>query len=110
MDSLAAIDVFSALAQSSRLDMFRRLIAAGPEGISAGSIADAVGVPQNTASSHLAVLARAGLVSSRRESRNIIYSARTEAVGEIVDFLMQDCCGGRPELCNPLIASLTPCC
>ncbi len=107
MESTDAIDMFSALAQTSRLQMFRRLVAAGTGGLSAGAVADAIGVPQNTASSHLAVLARAGLIQSRKQSRSVIYSARVEALGEIMDFLMLDCCGGRPELCDPLISRLS---
>lgn len=67
-------------------------------------------VPQNTISTHLAILERAGLVSSERKSRSIIYRAELDRIREITSFLVNDCCGGRPELCEPLIAELTPCC
>jgi ArsR family transcriptional regulator, arsenate/arsenite/antimonite-responsive transcriptional repressor len=69
-----------------------------------------LGVPQNTLSSHLNILARAGLVRSERQSRSIIYRADLAQLRETMLFLVKDCCGGRPELCAPLVADLTPCC
>lgn len=107
---MQAIDVFSALSQSTRLDVFRLLMEHEPEGLAAGDIARRLEVPQNTMSSHLAILTRAGLVESERHSRSIIYRAVVERVREITSFLVQDCCGGRPELCAPLVAEFTPCC
>jgi Predicted transcriptional regulator len=104
MESARAIEVFAALAQSTRLETFRLLMEHEPEGIPAGEIARRLAVPQNTMSSHLAILARAGLVESERHSRSIVYRAVMERVREIASFLVQDCCGGRPELCVPLIA------
>ncbi|WP_172124789.1 metalloregulator ArsR/SmtB family transcription factor [Devosia sp. 919] len=110
MEQNAAIDVFSALSQATRLETFRLLMEYEPDGLPAGEIARRLGVPQNTMSSHLAVLARAGLVESERHSRSIVYRAVVERVREIASFLVQDCCGGRPELCEPLVAEFTPCC
>lgn len=110
MESSAAIEVFAALSQSTRLDTFRLLMEHEPEGLAAGEIARRVQVPQNTMSSHLAILTRAGLIESERHSRSIVYRAVVDRVREIASFLVQDCCGGRPELCEPLVAEFTPCC
>lgn len=110
MESIRAIDVFAALSQSTRLDTFRLLMEHEPEGLPAGEIARRLEVPQNTMSSHLAILTRAGLIESERHSRSIVYRAVVERVREIASFLVQDCCGGRPELCEPLVAEFTPCC
>ncbi len=73
-------------------------------------IARLLDVPQNTMSAHLATLARAGLVRSERQSRSIIYRADLERLRDLMLFLVKDCCGGRADLCAPLIAALTPCC
>ncbi len=110
MDTNEAITALAALAQPTRLDTFRRLVAAEPEGIAAGEIARAVGVPQNTMSAHLSTLANSGLVWGERHSRSIIYRADLARFRALTTFLLQDCCGGRPEVCAPLIAELTPCC
>lgn len=110
MDNSDAIDTLSALAQPTRLTTFRRLAAAEPDGIPAGDLAQLAGVPQNTMSTHLAILARAGLISGEREGRSIVYHADIAALREVVLFLIKDCCGGRPELCTPLVAELNPCC
>jgi DNA-binding transcriptional ArsR family regulator len=110
MESAAAIEVFAALSQTTRLDTFRLLMSHEPEGLPAGEIARRLEVPQNTMSTHLAILARAGLIESERHSRSIIYRAVVDRVREITTFLVQDCCGGRPELCGPLVAEFSPCC
>ncbi len=110
MDSSAAVFSFGALAQGTRLDTFRLLVRHEPDGLPAGEIARHLNVPQNTMSTHLAVLARAGLVVSERQSRSIIYRAALGRLREMMLFLAADCCGGRPELCEPLIADLVPCC
>ena len=110
MESEQAILALGALAQDTRLDVFRRLVQHEPDGVAAGELARLVAVPQNTMSSHLAILARAGLVTAERKSRSIIYRANLAAFQEVALFLLQDCCGGRAEICAPLIASLTPCC
>ncbi len=110
MDSNRAIDVFAALSQSTRLDAFRLIMKHEPNGLPAGEVARLLDVPQNTMSTHLAILTRAGLISSERHSRSIIFRAELETVRKLASFLVQDCCGGRPELCEPLIAEFTPCC
>ena len=109
MDTRNAIDAFSALAQDTRLKVFRWLVEAGFEGIPAGDIAREFGVPHNTLSAHLTVLSRAGLVSSRKDGRSVIYAANFEGVRALMAFLLQDCCKGRPEVCAPLLdAALGP--
>ncbi len=104
------MDVLVALGQPTRLDAFRLIMRHEPEGLPAGEVARLLEVPQNTMSTHLAVLSRAGLISSERHSRSIIYRAELERVREIASFLVSDCCGGRPELCAPLVAEFSPCC
>ncbi|MFO1148042.1 MAG: helix-turn-helix transcriptional regulator [Alsobacter sp.] len=110
MESTIAISALAALAQSTRLDAFRLLIAHEPEGLPAGDVARSLGVPHNTLSTHLGVLEHAGLISSERRSRSIIYRADLRRVQDLVGFLLKDCCQGRPEVCAPIIADLTPCC
>jgi ArsR family transcriptional regulator, arsenate/arsenite/antimonite-responsive transcriptional repressor len=110
MEVSDAVLFFSALAQSTRLLVFRLLIENEPEGLPAGEIARRMAVPHNTMSTHLAILTRAGLVIAERRSRSIIYRARLDAVRELAGYLVRDCCGGRPEICAPLIADLSPCC
>ena len=101
MDTTRAIAAFSALGQATRLDAFRKLVEAGPDGLSVGQVAHALGLKQNTASAALAVLAQAGLAANRRVGRESLYAADLTAVDGLVDFLKTDCCGGRPELCTP---------
>ena len=84
----------AALAQATRLQAFRLLVEAGPEGLNAGTIADAVGVPAATLSFHVAHLARAGLVSARQESRFIYYSANFAAMDDLIAYLTDNCCQG----------------
>lgn len=110
METEDAMAVFSALSQPTRLGVFRLLMAHEPAGLAAGEIAQALAVPQNTMSTHLAILGRAGLIAAKRDGRSIIYRAEMDRVREITSFLVQDCCGGRPELCAPLVAEFTPCC
>ncbi len=105
-----AITALAALAQGTRLDTFRLLVRHEPEGVPAGELARAVGVPQNTMSSHLAILSRAGLVTGERHSRTIIYRANLAAFQDLTLFMIQDCCGGSAEVCGPLMESLQPCC
>jgi ArsR family transcriptional regulator, arsenate/arsenite/antimonite-responsive transcriptional repressor len=100
MKSEDALAGLSALAQETRLAIFRRLVRAGPAGESAGQIAEALGTPAPTLSFHLKELERAGLISQRRESRSLIYAARYDGMRELLAFLMEDCCAGRPEICN----------
>ncbi len=110
MDNIEVIDTLSALAQTTRLDTFRLLVSREPDGVAAGELARLVRIPQNTMSTHLAILARAGLVRGERQSRSIIYRADLERFRELTLFLLKDCCGGCPEICAPLIADLAPCC
>ena len=86
------------------------LISQEPHGLPAGEIARRLDVPQNTMSTHLAILTRAGLIEAERHSRSIVYRAQIGRIREVTAFLVNDCCGGRPELCEPLIADITPCC
>lgn len=109
MEPEIAILALAALAQSTRLDVFRLLVKHEPEGLAAGDIAKALSVPQNTMSSHLAVLSRAGLVSAQRFSRSIVYRADLARFQEVMLFMLRDCCDGRPEICAPLVENLTPC-
>ena len=102
MEQEQAILALAALAQSTRLSVFRLLVKHEPEGLAAGDIAKALAVPQNTMSAHLAVLARAGLVISERRSRSIIYRADLATRQELTSFMVEDCCGGRAEFCAPL--------
>lgn len=105
-----ALDAFGALSQATRLQMVRALVVAGPDGLAAGAVGAAVGASSSAASFHLSHLERAGLVSSRRESRSIIYAANYEGLSGLVEFLMRDCCQGRPEVCGPAGRVAADCC
>lgn len=106
MDVEHALDTLSALAQETRLWVFRLLVQAGPQGLAAGEIADALGSRQNTMSSHLRILEQAGLIGSRRQGRSVIYHAHYDTVKQLVLFLMEDCCAGAQEVCRPVVESL----
>ena len=110
MDKIEVIAALSALAQPTRLDTFRLLVRHEPNGVPAGELARLVEVPQNTMSTHLAILARAGLIRGERKSRSILYRADLQRFREVTLYLLKDCCGGRPEVCAPLVADLAPCC
>jgi DNA-binding transcriptional ArsR family regulator len=110
MESENVILALAALAQTTRLDVFRLLVAHEPDGLPAGDIARHLAVPHNTMSSHLGILSRAGLVRSERRSRSIIYRADLARFREVATFLLRDCCGGHPDVCAPLVGILTPCC
>lgn len=110
MESEAAILALAALAQSTRLEAFRLLVKHEPDGLPAGEIARHLAIPHNTMSSHLGILAHAGLVRSERRSRSIIYRADLTRFREVATFLLKDCCGGRPDVCAPLLEDLAPCC
>ena len=97
-----AISALAALAQPTRLAIFRLLIKHEPVGITAGVIAETIGAPHNTLSSHLAILVRAGLLRSCREGRTIIYRSDVEGMQSLISFLIKDCCNGHPELCGLL--------
>ncbi|MBI1329006.1 MAG: metalloregulator ArsR/SmtB family transcription factor [Alphaproteobacteria bacterium] len=100
MESKDALTALSALAQETRLAIFRHLVIAGPDGVSAGSIAEALGTPAPTLSFHLKELERAGLIAQRRAGRSLIYAARYDGMRALLSFLMKDCCAGRPEICG----------
>ena len=110
MEPELAITALAALAQTTRLETFRLLVKHEPNGLPAGELARVLDVPQNTMSAHLSTLSRAGLIKGERQSRSIIYHADLDAFRELTLFMIKDCCGGREELCTPLIQSLTPCC
>ena len=104
MDCALAVGALGALAHPRRLEVFRLLVRAGPKGMAAGEIARATGILANTLSANLNVLAAAGLVAARREGRSIIYTAGYDRMRELLAFLMEDCCAGKPEICGPLVA------
>ena len=106
MDMLDAVDALDGLANETRLRVFRLLVRAGPEGLSAGEIAADLGALQNTMSSHLHKLSRAGLVASHRSGRHIIYRADFSTLSQLILYLMEDCCAGSAELCEPIAASI----
>jgi DNA-binding transcriptional ArsR family regulator len=112
MELIPAVQRLSALAQESRLAVFRLLVKAGPEGVPAGEIARALDITPNTLSAQLNILSNAGLIASRRDGRSIIYAADFERMGELLVYLMEDCCQGRPEVCAPMAAaaSRAACC
>jgi ArsR family transcriptional regulator len=94
MDNSKIVSALSALAQEHRLALFRLLVQAGAQGLPAGSIADALGIPNSSLSFHLAHLNRAGLIEQRRDGRSLIYSADYAAMNDLVGYLMENCCGG----------------
>ena len=104
------IMALAALAQTTRLETFKLLVRHEPDGIQSGELARLLEVPHNTMSSHLNVRSRAGLVRGERQSRTITYRAELARFREVALYLLKDCCGGRPEVCAPLIADLAPCC
>ena len=110
MDKNSALAALSALGQDVRLDVFRLLVKAGGEGMLAGEIGQALDVRQNTLSANLAILLNAGLVRNRREGRAIRYFADMEGKRDLLAFLMEDCCGGRPELCQTVIREIACAC
>src|SRR5271163_3505172 len=100
MEKSDVIAALAALAQETRLDIFRLLVETGSEGVSAGRIGEQFGIPSATLSFHLNQMRHAGLVTSRRESRSIIYMADYEAMNELMAYLTDNCCSGHPELCK----------
>lgn len=110
MNKTRALDALTALSQETRLDVFRLLVQLGPQGVPAGTIAERLGVRQNTLSAHLGVLSRGGLVSSMREGRVIRYRADYEGMGELLTYLTQDCCRGEQAICEPLIKAMSCAC
>ena len=95
-----ALAALAALGQPMRLEIFRVLMRKEPNGLPAGTIAEAIGCPHNTLSTHLSILARSGLVQGTREGRSIVYRANVDGMRNLIGFLVTDCCDGHPELCN----------
>lgn len=110
MESNEVTSAFSALSQKTRLDVFRLLINAGANGLLAGELGEQLGVKQNTMSANLTVLLNAGLVRNERQGRTIRYFAEFSALQGLLAFLMEDCCGGKPELCQPIIDEIVCAC
>jgi len=101
MKKQVAVTILSALAQDNRLDVFRLLVEAGPEGMPAGHIASSLRLSPNALTFHLDRLRDAGLITVRRDGRSMIYSAQFEAMNALVSYLTDHCCQGRPDLCQP---------
>jgi DNA-binding transcriptional ArsR family regulator len=110
MEQIDAVDAFAALAQETRLAVFRLLLKAEPEGIPAGEIAEILGVRQNTMSANLAVLLQSGLVRNVRQGRTVRYFVDVQHLQELLGFLMADCCGGDRKMIQPIIEAITPPC
>lgn len=102
METQHALDALAALAQATRLEVFRLLVRRGPIGMPAGQIAEALDVTPSTLSPHLAQLERAGLAVSWRDERRIFYAVNVEGTRRLLAFLTDECCGGHPELCQDL--------
>ena len=105
----SALSALAALAHPTRLEAFRLLVRHEPDGLSTGELVDASGLTQSTFSTHLAVLAKAGLVKSEKQGRQQIQRADIDTLRDLMLFLAKDCCQGRAELCEPLLAELTCC-
>lgn len=101
METTDAVTALTALAQENRLDVFRLLVRAGPDGMPAGSVAAALDLAPNTLTFHFDRLRHAGLVTVHREGRSMIYAARFEVMNALLGFLTENCCGGEPEACRP---------
>lgn len=110
MNEVDAAVKFAALAHETRLKLFRALIVEGPQGMSAGRLAEALDVAPNNLSAHLNTLLQASLITVRKEGRNRFYAADTATIGDTVSFLIADCCKGHPEVCAPIRAVIgRPC-
>jgi ArsR family transcriptional regulator len=101
MENTEVVRALAALAQDNRLDVFRLLVQAGPDGMPAGAVATTLGLAPNTLTFHFDRLRTAGLVTVRREGRSMIYAARFDTMNELLGFLTKNCCGGVPEKCAP---------
>jgi ArsR family transcriptional regulator len=107
MDKKLALSALAALGQDTRLEVFRLLVRAGGDGLPAGEIASRLGTVQNTMSAHLKVLDHAGLVRAERDGRVVRYVADMTGFRDLLAYLMEDCCNGAPELCQPVIQAIT---
>ena len=109
MDKVSAVLALSALAHETRIGVYRMLVVAGPSGMAAGDIGRKLEMPQTTLSFHLSQLRNTGLITSRRESRSIIYSANYHRMNELLIYLTRNCCQGHTEVCGPLVEALAEC-
>ena len=107
-----AVDRLSALAHTGRLSAFRLLVQAGAQGLAAGEIARQLEIAPGSLTANLNILSQAGLIQSRRDGRSIIYTARYDEMRDLLGFLLEDCCGGNPDICAPLsdIFTRAACC
>ncbi len=110
MEINEASTALAALAQQTRLEAFRLLVRAGDAGLPAGDIADELDIPNNTLSTHLAILVRAGLLESERQGRSIVYRVEFEGARALLSFLLEDCCQGNRTVCAPAVESAMPRC
>jgi DNA-binding transcriptional ArsR family regulator len=101
------VTALTALGQDTRLEVFRLLVRSQPEGLPAGEIASRLGIVQNTMSAHLKVLSQAGMIWPQRDGRVIRYLADMAGIRDLLAYLMEDCCDGTPELCEPVISAIT---
>ena len=108
METSSAVAALSALAQDNRLEIFRLLVQAGPQGMAAGQVAEQLGLAPNTLTFHFDRLRFAGLVTVRRDGRSMIYAARYETMNALIAYLTENCCRGRPEQCLPETAGKSP--
>lgn len=109
MEIKQAVSALAALAQESRLGVFRLLVVAGEQGVPAGEIAETLGIPPATLTFHLKELSHAGLIESRRDGRSIRYSLCVSGMRDLLQFLTEDCCQGRPDLCATNVTSVECC-
>ena len=104
MEQIDAVTALAALAQDNRLDVYRLLVQAGPDGLTAGTIASELKLAPNTLTFHFDRMRQAGLVSVRRDGRSMIYSANYDTMNGLIGYLTDNCCGGAPERCAPAVA------
>lgn len=104
MEKISALAALAALAQENRLDVFRLLVEAGPEGMTAGAVAEALALAPNTLTFHFDRLRQAGLVTVVRNGRSMVYSAQFHTMNALIDFLTKNCCAGSPGTCGPVAA------
>jgi ArsR family transcriptional regulator len=110
MEMKSAVTSLAALAHEGRLAAFRLLVQAGVEGMAAGELARRLDMLPNTLSANLNILSHAGLVVAQRDGRSMIYRAQYDAMRDLLGFLVEDCCGGSPEICAPLMKVASDCC
>ncbi|KQW73468.1 ArsR family transcriptional regulator [Phenylobacterium sp. Root77] len=110
MEMKSAVTSLAALAHEGRLAAFRLLVQAGGEGLAAGELARRLDMLPNTLSANLNILSHAGLVVAQRDGRSMIYRAQYDAMRDLLGFLVEDCCGGSPEICAPLMKVASDCC